>query len=119
MKYACVLLADNHPPMLASVRILLEDLFSVVVMAADAASLFEAVVKMTPDVVVVDLSLPVVGNSNIMLPWVVPLTTVFKPHSPGFHIRARRLYTPYGVIGQVQFYLPLLKSSFVQRTLSK
>lgn len=66
MKYGCALLADNHPTMLEGARSLLEDLFTVVVMVADEASLFEAITKMTPDLVVVDLSLPVCGSCNIM-----------------------------------------------------
>jgi DNA-binding NarL/FixJ family response regulator len=66
MKYGCALLADNHPNMLVGVRSLLEDLFTAVVMVADEASLFAAISKMTPDVVVVDLSLPVAGGCNIM-----------------------------------------------------
>jgi DNA-binding NarL/FixJ family response regulator len=64
--YGCVLLADNHLNMLAGARSLLKELFSVVVMVADEASLFEAVRQMEPDVVVVNLSLPVTGNKNIM-----------------------------------------------------
>jgi DNA-binding NarL/FixJ family response regulator len=66
MKCGCALLADNHPNMLAGVRSLLEDLFDVVVMVADEVSLFQAITKMTPDLVVVDLSLPVSGSCNIM-----------------------------------------------------
>src|SRR5580698_9476853 len=66
MKNGCALLADNHPTMLVGVRSLLEDLFDVVVMVADEVSLFDAITKMTPDLVVVDLSLPVSGSCNIM-----------------------------------------------------
>jgi CheY-like chemotaxis protein len=68
MKFSCAVLADNHSNMLAGVRSLLEDLFEVVVMVADEVSLFEAITKMTPDLVVVDLSLPVRGSCNIMRP---------------------------------------------------
>jgi DNA-binding NarL/FixJ family response regulator len=66
-KYGSALLADNHPNMLAGVQSLLENLFTVVVMVTDEASLHVAIIKMTPDVVVVDLSLPVEGSYNIML----------------------------------------------------
>jgi DNA-binding NarL/FixJ family response regulator len=65
-KHGIALLADNHPSMLAGVRCLLEDLFSVVVMVDDEASLVEAINKMIPDVLIVDLSLPVTGGCNIM-----------------------------------------------------
>jgi DNA-binding NarL/FixJ family response regulator len=66
MKHGCVLLADSHPKMLADVRRLLEDLFSAVVMVADEASLLEAIPRMAPDIVVVDLSLPTTHGSDIM-----------------------------------------------------
>ena len=66
MKYGCVLLADNHINMLGGVRILLEDVFSVVVMVADETSLFQAIVQMEPALVIVNLSLPVTCNKNIM-----------------------------------------------------
>jgi DNA-binding NarL/FixJ family response regulator len=66
MKYGCALLADSHPNMLAGVRSLLEELFKVVVMVADEASLLEAVPRMAPDIVVVDLSLPATSGGNVM-----------------------------------------------------
>jgi len=66
MKNGCAVLADYLSNMLAAVRSLLENLFDVVVMVADEVSLYEAITKMTPDLVVVDLSLPVSGGSNIV-----------------------------------------------------
>jgi DNA-binding NarL/FixJ family response regulator len=61
-----VLLADDHPNMQKAVRCLLEERFTTTVMVADERSLFEAVRRMEPDLVVVDLSLPVSGSVNIV-----------------------------------------------------
>src|SRR5262245_40865726 len=57
-----VILADAHPNMLEAVRGLLEGRFTATVMVADEASLLEAAARMQPDLVVVDLSLPVSGG---------------------------------------------------------
>ena len=64
MSHRCLLLADAHPNMLEAVRGLLVGRFATTVMVADEASLLEAVGRMEPDLVVVDLSLPVVGGVN-------------------------------------------------------
>ena len=60
----CVLLADGHPNMLGAVRRLLDGQFATTVMVADEPSLLETVNRMGPDLVVVDLSLPVAGGVN-------------------------------------------------------
>jgi DNA-binding NarL/FixJ family response regulator len=52
--------------MLEAVRGLLGGRFATTVMVADESSLLEAVVRMEPDLVVVDLSLPVSGSVNIV-----------------------------------------------------
>jgi DNA-binding NarL/FixJ family response regulator len=52
--------------MLEAVRGLLAGKFSTSVMVADEASLLEAVGRMEPDLVVVDLSLPVKGGINVV-----------------------------------------------------
>jgi DNA-binding NarL/FixJ family response regulator len=52
--------------MLEAVRGLLEGRFATTVMVADETSLLEAVERMEPDLVVVDLSLPVSGGVNVM-----------------------------------------------------
>ena len=62
----CVLLADDHPNMLEAVRGLLQGRFAATVMVADEPSLIEAVMRMEPDLVVVDLSLPVTGGVNVV-----------------------------------------------------
>jgi DNA-binding NarL/FixJ family response regulator len=61
-----VLLADSHPNMLEAVRGLLVGKFTTIVMVADETSLLDMVARIAPDLVVVDLSLPVSGNVNIM-----------------------------------------------------
>jgi DNA-binding NarL/FixJ family response regulator len=65
MKHGCVLVADSHPEMLGAVRGILNDLFDTVVMVADEVSLLAAVPRLQPELVVLDLSLPVTGNRNI------------------------------------------------------
>ena len=59
-----VLLADAHPNLLEAVRGLLEGRFAATVMVADEASLLDAVPRLEPDLVVVDLSLPTSGGVN-------------------------------------------------------
>jgi DNA-binding NarL/FixJ family response regulator len=66
MSHRCVLLADAHPNMLEAVRGLLKGRFATTVMVADETSLLEAVSRMEPDLVVVDLSLPVAGGANVV-----------------------------------------------------
>jgi DNA-binding NarL/FixJ family response regulator len=65
MKYGSVILADRHQNMLEGIRGLLEVMFETVVMVADKASLFDTAEKINPDLVVVDLSLPVSSEINI------------------------------------------------------
>jgi DNA-binding NarL/FixJ family response regulator len=61
-----VLLADSHQNMLESIRSLLETVFEVVVMVADEKSLLDSLDKISPDLVVVDLSLPDTQETNIV-----------------------------------------------------
>ena len=65
MKLGKVILADNHQDMLAGERTLLESMFETVFMVADEASLIEAAEKLSPDLIVADLSLPVTKEINI------------------------------------------------------
>jgi DNA-binding NarL/FixJ family response regulator len=78
MSHRRVLLADAHPGMLEAVRRLLAAKFGATVMVADEASLLEAVARLEPDLVVVDLSLPVSGRVNVV-------RTLFKRH-PGLKV---------------------------------
>lgn len=58
MRHGTVLLVDRHSPMLEGVRDLLEGTFEAVIMVADESSLFQAVDKLQPACVVVDVSFP-------------------------------------------------------------
>lgn len=62
---SCVLLADGHYGLTEAVRGLLETSFESVVMVADEVSLLQAVIRLRPDVAVVDLSL----SRNGSLDW--------------------------------------------------
>lgn len=55
-----ILIADTHPSMLEGVRVFLKDMFDVMFMVANDQSLIEAVARVQPDLVIVDLSMPVV-----------------------------------------------------------
>ena len=66
MKHACLLVADSHQNMLEAVRRLLRSLFEVVVMVADGDSLIQVSTAMKPDLIIVDLSLPVSGTGNAL-----------------------------------------------------
>jgi len=65
MKHDKVILADSHQNVLGSVRDLLEKIFKTVFMVADEASLIEAAEKLSPDLIVADLSLPVSHEINV------------------------------------------------------
>src|SRR5262245_23526564 len=65
MRQGRVLLADCHPAMLQGIRGLLATVFSAVVMVADEESLLEAVERLDPDLVVVDLSMPAREGANV------------------------------------------------------
>ncbi len=60
-----VLLADIHQNMLAGVRTLLESMFEKIFMVADESSLLDAAEKISPDLIIADLSLPVTMEINI------------------------------------------------------
>jgi DNA-binding NarL/FixJ family response regulator len=60
-----ILIADAHPTMTGGVRLLLRDLFDVIFMVADEHSLADAIVTSQPDLVLVDLSMPVSSGENV------------------------------------------------------
>ncbi len=60
-----VLLADRHQSMLEGIRNMLENIFEVVVMVADEKSLIDSIDKVKPELVLVDLSLPISDEINI------------------------------------------------------
>jgi DNA-binding NarL/FixJ family response regulator len=62
-----VILADRHQNLLEGIRGLLETMFDYVVMVADENSLLEAIDRVRPDLVIIDLSLPTTGEPNAVL----------------------------------------------------
>jgi len=74
-KKRSVILADRHPNLLEGIRGLLETLFDYVVMVADEESLREAIERLRPDLVVIDLSFPITRERNVAL-WL-------KKYDPG------------------------------------
>jgi DNA-binding NarL/FixJ family response regulator len=60
-----ILIADAHLTMMGGVRLLLKDRFEVIVMVADEQSLADAIVTNQPDLVLVDLSMPVSSGRNV------------------------------------------------------
>lgn len=71
MRQGCIILADKHSNMLAGIRRLIEDEIETVLMVADEISLSHALENVTPDVVVADLSLPTLSETNIA--WVLKI----------------------------------------------
>lgn len=69
MRQGCVILADKHSSMLGGIRRLLEDEVDTVLMVADEISLHHALENFSPDVVVADLSLPILKGTSIA--WVL------------------------------------------------
>ena len=65
MKKTSVLLADRHPALVESILDLLETLFDSVVMVANEKSMMETLDRLDPDLVVVDLSVPVTRAQNV------------------------------------------------------
>ncbi|WP_168164312.1 response regulator [Pirellula sp. SH-Sr6A] len=66
MRTGCVILADPHLGMLGGVHRLLESSFQTLVMVSDERSLTEAIEKIQPSLLVVDLSLSNSGEANII-----------------------------------------------------
>jgi len=65
MKKTSVLLVDRHPALVESIRDLLTAMFDTVVMVSDETSLIETLDRFGPDLVVVDLKMPVTGEQNV------------------------------------------------------
>jgi DNA-binding NarL/FixJ family response regulator len=93
MSHRCLLLADAHPNMLEAVRGLLRGRFATTIMVADESSLLEAVGRMEPDLVVVDLSLPVSGSVNVV-------RTLFSRY-PGLRVIVLSVHDEQTAISQV------------------
>jgi DNA-binding NarL/FixJ family response regulator len=65
MKKTSVLLVDRYPALVESIRDLLKAMFDTVVMVSDETSLIETLDRFGPDLVVVDLKMPVTGEQNV------------------------------------------------------
>jgi DNA-binding NarL/FixJ family response regulator len=61
-----VILADRHPSMLEGIRRMLETEAESVLMVADEPSLMRALERTLPDLVIADLSFPIVGGGNVV-----------------------------------------------------
>jgi len=61
-----VLLADSHPGMLEGLRDLLEASVDVIYMVVNEISLVDAVARAAPDLIIVDLSMPVSSEANVV-----------------------------------------------------
>ncbi len=66
MRRAKVLLADDHTIVVEGLKSLLKDQFELVGTVADGSQLIEAVRKLRPDVVVTDLSMPVLSGLDAL-----------------------------------------------------
>ena len=84
MKETCVILADKHPKMLEGLRGILDAEFDNVVMVAERRSLKNAVQKLLPDMVVVELALPETDGKSI--------ARFLKVESPDLKIIALSFY---------------------------
>ena len=62
MRKLRVLLADDHPSVLRMVENTLEPMFEVVGKVADGKSLLEAAGKLDPDLIVTDISMPILNG---------------------------------------------------------
>ena len=60
-----ILIADAHPTMMASVRVLLRKTFPVIYMVSDFPSLEDALASSKFDLVIADLSIPVSPGENV------------------------------------------------------
>jgi two-component system nitrate/nitrite response regulator NarL len=65
MKNTSVLIVDRHPALMEGLRDLLETMFHSVIIVSDERSLLDMLDRLAPDIVVVDLELPVKGTQNV------------------------------------------------------
>ena len=93
MKESCVILADKHPNMLEGIRGILDAEFDSVVMVADRHSLKNTVKKLSPDLVVVELSLPEADVANIV--------RMLKDENPDLKIIVLSLYDDADIVRAV------------------
>lgn len=65
MKQEKIVIAASHPDMLQGVRALLKDTFDMIFMVTNDQSLTRAVAGVRPDLVIADLSMPVISGGNV------------------------------------------------------
>jgi DNA-binding NarL/FixJ family response regulator len=66
VRQGCVVLAHRLTGMSEGIRDLTEMLFETVIMVSEETSLFNAVTKLRPDLVVIDLSFPVSAGTGVV-----------------------------------------------------
>ena len=93
MRQGRIILADKHSNMLGGIRRLLEDEVETVLMVADEISLNHALENFNPDVVVVDLSLPISTKTNI--------AKVLKKNFPKIKVIILSIYDEKSVVDDV------------------
>jgi DNA-binding NarL/FixJ family response regulator len=60
-----VLIADDLPPVLATVASLLEESFDVIAMEADGQAALSAAIKLEPELLVLDISMPILSGIEV------------------------------------------------------
>jgi DNA-binding NarL/FixJ family response regulator len=62
-----ILLADDHPPLLEAASILLKPHFDLVGIVTDGAMLVSEALRLRPDVIVTDITMPVVAGIDAVI----------------------------------------------------
>lgn len=97
-----ILLADDHAAMLDEVSTLLKEEYDVVAQVADGAALIEAATRLNPDLIISDISMPVMNGFEAAAELrkrqhLVRLMFLTVQSSPAYLKKARAL----GVVGYV------------------
>ena len=97
-----ILLADDHAAMLDEVSTLLKEEYDVVAQVADGAALVEAATRLNPDLIISDISMPVMNGFEAAAELrkrqhLVRLMFLTVQSSPAYLKKARAL----GVVGYV------------------
>ena len=93
MKHGCVVLADSHHPMLEATRGLLDTKFHMVVMVSSCESLLEAAIKIRPELIVADLTLPSSDGHKLLLE--------FDERLEEFKMIVLGTYNEIGIVGNI------------------
>lgn len=90
MSYGHVVLADSHSNMLEGMRRIVETMAESVIMVADEPSLIHAIHKMEPDLVIVDFSFRVSGDTSV--------ARLIKRHHPAIKMIVVSVYEDLAVV---------------------